>query len=282
MGIFDSIEQLGHDVANMNPAYRALAAVNRGEDVGEVLNEGLNPLNQADANLNATRNFGGDKVPIVSQALQATHAAVRETKDALRVERANSKTVTGIALVCAEVCRQSYNKKEPENPMKVDDSNWKLLDHIKPNCIAYSCGGNLIVGIKGTNFEKNQDILANIAMALRVNDFAGRFTEADNFINSTVGNGSKWKKIYLTGHSLGGSIVYDSFSNSTECTECHMFNPYFNGANDCNGRKVFLHRTLGDPVSNNWPTVAGVTVKTYKWPDDNDFHMTIGGQEKAI
>jgi len=278
MGNTNSLEQLAHDAANMSPIYRAAAAINRGEDVGEVLNEGLNPLNQLDANVNATRTFGGDKVPLVSQALQATHTAVREAKDA--TERANSKAATGIALVCSEVCRQSY-KKEPTNPIKVHDSNkcWKLLDYRKTNCIAYSCGGNLIVGIKGTNAEKHSDIAANIAMVLRMNDATGRFTEADNFINSTVRNGSKWKKIYLTGHSLGGSIVYDSFSNSTECTECHMFNPYFKGANDCNGRKVFLHRTLGDPVSNSWPTVAGVTVKTYKWPDDNNCHMTIGGQK---
>lgn len=256
--------QIFHDAANLIPVYRAGAAVANGKGVSEVINQSINPLNQYDANLNSLRNVGGDKVPYVSQALQYQHTLVRTLNAAAGLESANSKSVTGIAFVCKEVCKATY-KKGPQEDLEVKNKCWKLLDS-KPNCRAYRCGDDLIVGIKGTDPKKGQDIAADIDMVLRMNDGTGRFFEAHKFIISIMKKERKWKKIYLTGHSLGGSIVYDSFSKLKECTECHMFNPYFNGAKDCNGRKVFLHHTLGDPVSSSWPTNEGITVKTYEKP----------------
>jgi len=272
----DDMVQGAHDVANVVPLYRGLAAVNNGKSIGEVANEVANPYSQLEASTNVARKAGGDKIPGVAQTLQLAHAQSPFGKEIF--QSANSKEVTGIAKVCAEVCQQSY--KGDRTPIEVDDEEtWEVVeDNTETNCIAYSCGGELIVGIKGTDPKEVLDIAADIHMFCRTRDSTARFKEADDFINSTMRNGSKWTKIYLTGHSLGGSIVYDSFYKFKKCYQCHMFNPYFKGENDSDDRKVFLHRTLGDLFSNSWPTNEAITVKTYECPGDPmTSHNKIGG-----
>jgi pimeloyl-ACP methyl ester carboxylesterase len=110
----------------------------------------------------------------------------------------------------------------------------------------------IVISIRGTQISDDySDIEADIRIALGSEEQSSRFMDADRIVNDVIRQFPGYK-IILTGHSLGGGLVYrlaDKYKSLTG----EVFNPAVNVKTLMDeagtSRRIRSHIIHGDPVS---------------------------------
>lgn len=144
--------------------------------------------------------------------------------------------------------KQTYNR----NPPKEYKSFTRIVNN--PTVKAYKSDRDktIIIAVRGTQVTDNyDDIDADIQVALGSEEQTKRFAMADNIVATMLRRFPDYK-IMLTGHSLGGGIVYRLADKYKQLTG-EVFNPAVNikTIRDTAGTssRVRTHIIHGDPVS---------------------------------
>lgn len=139
-----------------------------------------------------------------------------------------------------------------------------------------------VIAHRGTALDtdsKNEDLLADIRLAFKTegtdSNFKWRLNETIRIIKE-INKFSKNKKIYLTGHSLGGTTAYYSmvknefiFNNIYKCVCFNLgttplnMGLVFTRRKDELDNKIELHHIKGDPISMNVVGLHGKKITYY-------------------
>lgn len=151
----------------------------------------------------------------------------------------------------AQISDQAYKPKKS----RVDFGDYKYLKDASTKILAtYLNDQNktIIIGVKGT--DRMKDLVSDLKLILGPIENDKIFTKAHRKIARLLDNyGQNYSKVYLTGHSLGGSIVL-WIGEKIKNVLIYAYNPgvtlqFLNKIN-LNKSNIHIIYKSGDPISN--------------------------------
>lgn len=152
------------------------------------------------------------------------------------------------AKLMARFANASYTNKEKRKNIK----EWSYFRPYSSRMIAVykNNSGDMILAVKGTNSKK--EIITDIKLIFANFKKDKIFKKTSKKLNNIINQNQSTRKFYLTGHSLGGSIVL--WYGSKSKIETYAFNPGItpNFLRSVNINKPNIHIIVrkGDPISN--------------------------------
>jgi len=174
-----------------------------------------------------------------------------------------------------------YNKTEATERInnRLKGTGYKL-HKIKRGIAQYKHDdGHNVISVKGTNIKNYKDIMSDISLGLGLSKYDSQFKSRRNKIKDILRE-NKGQENYLTGHSLGSSILTSSMVKSKSIRdnikEAHGFNTGYSGLfnkelqKGLEGdekkilkKKLTHHHTKGDILSHSLTDDAVGEVKIY-------------------
>ena len=145
--------------------------------------------------------------------------------------------------------------------------------------------GFKVISVKGTDIKNHKDIISDVKLGLGMSKYDNQFKSRRNKIKDILKE-NKGQDSYLTGHSLGASIITSSMSKSKSIRDnvkgVHNFNTGYSAMfnkelkKDLNtedkkilNKKITHHHRTDDIISKSLTDDAVGKVKQYEKVSDN-------------
>jgi len=157
----------------------------------------------------------------------------------------------------AQISNQAYKPKKS----RIDFGDYKYLKAASTKILATYLNDNnktIIVGVKGT--DRMKDLISDLTLILGPIEKDKIFIKAHRKIKRLLDNyGISYNKVYLTGHSLGGSIVL-WIGQKIKNVQIYAYNPgitlQFLNKMNLNKSNINIIYKSGDPISNKIALVS--------------------------
>jgi hypothetical protein len=116
---------------------------------------------------------------------------------------------------------------------KLKGSNYKLEKLSRGVAHYKHTDGHNVISVKGTDLKNKKDIFSDIRLGLGLSKYDRQFKNRQNKIKNILRETNKGDINYLTGHSLGSSIITSAMTKSKSIRdnikEAHGFNTGYTG-----------------------------------------------------